>query len=294
MSKRIESKTSKTAEFTCMIRCLSYLERRTQYRSDDSVSFIIMNSMIKLLIRFPFVRVFIIKGFPWGMYEYVISRTKYIDEAFETALEDETKQILFLGAGFDSRGIRFYEKAKNIRIFEIDAPVTQSTKLKRYKEEGISIPGNLIFVPVDFNRQSIFDRLLECGFERDKKSLVIMEGLTMYLPPESIDSLFRTIQSLTAEGSRIVFDFIYTSVLKHENRYRGEKELLEATSKNGESFSFGLDKNAVPEFLCKYSFKVSDIADNTVLENRYFKDDSGKQTVKMSGTHCIVSATRVF
>jgi len=107
MPKRIELKTSRTAEFTCMVRCLSYLESRPQYKSDDFISCIIMNLLIKSFIGFPFVRKRMIDGFPSGMYEYIIARTKYIDEAVKAALEDKTDQILILGADFDSRGIRF-------------------------------------------------------------------------------------------------------------------------------------------------------------------------------------------
>jgi methyltransferase (TIGR00027 family) len=294
MPKRIESKTSRTAEFTCMVRCLSYLEKQPLLKTDDYISLVIMNSAIKRLIRFPFARKRVIGSFPSGMYEYVIARTKYIDEAVKAALEDETEQILILGAGFDSRGIRFHDIAGNTKIFELDAPVTQNAKLERYKEKGISVPDNLIFIPVDFDKQSISDRFSECGFERGRKSLIVMEGLTMYLQAESIDSLFKIIQDFAGEGSRIVFDFIYGSVLSHENLYQGEKELVESTLKSGESFCFGLEKENVPGFLSKYGFKVTDISDNTALDNKYFRDDDGRLMAKVNGTHCLVSAARKF
>lgn len=290
MTKRIESKTSRTAEFTCMVRCLSYLEKRPQYKSDDYVSLIIMNSLIKFFIKFPVIKRCMINNFVSGMYEYVISRTKYIDETVKAALLDGTEQILILGAGFDSRGIRFRDTANRTKIFELDAPATQNAKIERYKEKGVNIPNNLIFIPIDFDKQSISDRLSECGFERGKKSLIVMEGLTMYLQPESIDNLFNILNDFTGEGSRIVFDFIYTSVLNHKNLYQGEKELVESTSKNGEKFCFGLEKENVAEFLAQYGFEILDISDSSALEDRFFRN--GKRQTTVNGAHCIMTASK--
>lgn len=292
MSKRIESETSRTAEFTCLARCLSYLEKRPQYRSDDYISYIIMNSLIKLFIRLPIIRRLFISKLPPGMYEYVIARTKYIDEAVKAALQDGAEQILILGAGFDSRGIRFHDMANNAKIFELDAPVTQNAKIERYKKMRIGIPGNLVFIPIDFDKQSIPYKLSECGFERGKKCLIIMEGLTMYLQPESIDSLFKIVSDFTGKESKIVFDFIYSSVLDHKNLYRGEKKLVELVSKSDEGFCFGLEKENIPQFLSKYGFEISDISDSSALENKYFKDKNGNILAPVNGTHCIVTAVR--
>jgi O-methyltransferase involved in polyketide biosynthesis len=96
MKKRIQSKTSRTAEFTCTTRCLSYLEKRPQFHTDDSVSWAIMNGLVKPFLRIrPLARWFLDKNVP-GMYAYVIARTKYIDEAFQTALRANMEQILIL------------------------------------------------------------------------------------------------------------------------------------------------------------------------------------------------------
>lgn len=292
MPKRIDSNTSRTAEFTCMVRYLSYLEKRPQYKTYDYVSPVIMNSFMKFITLFPAARRFILNKIPAGMYEYVIARTKYIDEAVNRALSDGTEQILILGAGFDSRGIRFHKTGNSVKVFELDAYATQNAKIERYKEKGIVIPDSLIFVSIDFDKQSVSERLSECGFEKNKKCLIIMEGLTMYLQPESVDSLFKIINDFTGKESRIIFDFIYASVLEYKNLYQGEKELLESTSKAGEKFCFGLNKEDVQGFLSSYGFTVSDIADDAALNKKYFLDGDGKQISSVNGTHCLITAIK--
>ena len=70
------------------------------------------------------------------------------------ALEGGFDQIVIFGAGFDSRALRFNEKNKATTIFELDAPMTQQDKLKGFQSRKLSLPKSLIFVPIDFNRET--------------------------------------------------------------------------------------------------------------------------------------------
>jgi len=288
--RRIESRTSRTAEYTCLTRCLSYLEEREQYKSGDYVSMSIMNTLIRQLIRLPvFRRRFRDAGAP-GMYEYVIARTKYFDSEFLRALGDGVEQVLIFGAGFDTRGIRFRESSPSARIFELDAPATQAAKLKRYHQKKIAIPGNLLFVPIDFDRESLPERLTQAGFQKGRSCLFLLEGLTMYLTPESVDATFRAIREFAGIGSRIVFDYIYASVLRRENLYEGERELYNGVANTGERFCFGIEKGLVKEFLGAYGFTPENILDADALQDMYFRNKQGELTGTVNKTHCIVSA----
>ena len=292
MDRRIETKVSRTAEFTCFARTLSYLEKREPYKSGDYISLIIVNSLIKLLIKIPPVRNMFIRMQPAGMYEYVIARTKFIDMEFQKAMREGVEQVLIFGAGFDSRSIRFRQISGNARIFELDVPVTQNAKIKRYKEKGINIPENLTFIPIDFDRESIPEKLLESGFKKGMKSLFILEGLTMYLQPSSVEETFKIIQEFAGGGSKVVFDHIYASVLRGENLYEGEKELCRSVSGSNEGFCFGIEKGTTNEFLSSYGFDALRIIDSNALEDMFFKDEQGKPLARVNGTHCIVTAVK--
>lgn len=290
MSRRIESKTSRTAEFTCLARAQSYMENRAQYKSNDYIALAIMNRFVKLLIQTVLGRKIIMGLQPVGMYEYVIARTKLIDKEFMQALSDGFEQILIFGAGFDSRGIRFKDSARGARIFELDTPITQTSKINRYKEMRIAIPENLVFIPIDFEKDSLPQRLMESGFNKSKKSLFLLEGLTMYLQPEAVDGTFKIIREFAGTGSKIVFDHIYASVLRRENLYDGEKELYGSVNKNKEQFCFGIEKGSVDEFLSHYGMEALSVHDSNALEDMFFKDINGNLVSKVNGTHCIVAA----
>src|SRR5215207_5387043 len=48
-------------------------------------------------------------------------RTKHFDAALDDALSTGTRQVIILGAGFDSRGYRFRDRLRNVRFVEVDA-----------------------------------------------------------------------------------------------------------------------------------------------------------------------------
>jgi methyltransferase (TIGR00027 family) len=235
---------------------------------------------------------FLNKIYPAGMYEYVIARTKFIDSEFGKALQDGVEQAVIFGAGFDSRAIRFRHRSKSAVIFELDAPVTQTAKIMRYKEKGIATPENLVFIPVDFERESISDRLVESGFKRDRKSLFLLEGLTMYLQPGSVDNTFKIIREFAGTGSVLLFDHIYASIVRGENLYEGERQLTLSVSKRNERFCFGIEKGSIKEFLSGYGFEALQVMDSNALENMFFKDKDGKILARVNGTHCIITAQK--
>ncbi len=291
MAQRIESRTSRTAEMTCFSRAASYSEDRAQYKSDDYISAVLVPSFIKPLTKIPCVRRNFIKWFnPKGIYEYVIARTKFIDTEFKNTLAEGFEQILIFGAGFDSRAIRFHTIAKDTKIFELDVPVTQNAKIERFREKGVITPENLVLIPINFEKQSIGDRLKESGFETNKKSLFILEGLTMYLQPEAVDQIFKIIQGYSGSGSKIVFDYIYASVLRKENLYYGEEDMLRRVSRVNEAWVFGIEKGSINEFLSKYGFEAVCHLDANDLEDRFFNDEKGKIVGRVNGTHCLVTA----
>jgi methyltransferase (TIGR00027 family) len=289
--KRIDTTTSRTAEWTCICRAISSLEKATCYRSDDHIAKLLLPDFVRLLIRIPFVGRLLSRVIaPKGIYEYVIARTKYIDAVFKQSLADGFDQVLIFGAGFDTRALRFQDMVRSTTIFELDVPTTQDAKISQYQKRGFSVPQNVVFIPIDFDKESLPVKIEKAGFDRHRKSLFILEGLLMYLQPESVDKTFRTIQDFAGTGSEIVFDCIYASVLRHEDTYYGERGIADSVAKASEQWHFGIEKGEVEGFLATYDFKLLDHKDARELEEMYFKDASGKIVGRVNGTHCLVRA----
>lgn len=56
------------------------------------------------------------------------------------ALRENLPQVVFLGAGYDSRPYRFQDLLRNTRIFELDIASTQQRKRQVLERAGVAIP----------------------------------------------------------------------------------------------------------------------------------------------------------
>jgi methyltransferase (TIGR00027 family) len=291
--KRIEVTTSRTAEWTCLCRAISSLEKSGFYKSDDRLAICLLPYFLMLLIRIPFAGRLMLRIFaPTGAYEYGIARTKYIDAVFRQALSDRFNQILLFGAGFDTRALRFQQEAGQTRIFELDAPLTQQAKIHQYRKRHLGIPSNLVFIAIDFDRELLSAKLETAGFQRDRKSLFILEGLLMYLEPKSVHQTFQIIEQYAGAGSRVVFDYVQATVLRHQTLLYGQSKIEQSVSKAGEQWRFGIEPAEIKQFVTAYGFKLSDHRCAQELEVTYFQNASGRRIGRINGTHCIVSASR--
>jgi methyltransferase (TIGR00027 family) len=291
--QRIETKTSRTAEFTCMSRAASYRETRECYKGDDTIAYILVPGFIRFILRFPRIcRLYHRFLAPKGIYEYVIARTNYIDSVFIEVLEKGFGQIVIFGAGFDSRAQRFDHLNRSTRIFELDAPMTQEEKLEAFQKKNIMIPENLTFIPINFNKERLPEKLTEAGFEEGRKSLFLLEGVTMYLSHAAIENTFGHIRDISGRGSLVVFDYIYAGVLRREHRYYGERNIVRTVGKAGEGWSFALEEGEIEDFLGTYGFSIKDHSSAQELEKRYFTNQEGRIVGRINGTHSLVTAVR--
>ena len=136
-----------------------------------------------------------------------LCRAAYAEKALKTAVLTGTKQYVILGAGMDTFAFREPAFLSKYRVFEVDHPLTQADKRERIARAGWTVPDNLAFVPTDFTKGSLAERLIAAGFDPSAKSFFSWLGVTYYLSAEAIDTMLSTLSSLCADGSALVFDY---------------------------------------------------------------------------------------
>ena len=94
------------------------------------------------------------------------------------------EQYVILGAGLDSFAWR---QTIGVRVFEVDHPATQAWKRLRLDALGIAVPPELVWVPVDFEVESIADGLARAGIG-SSPTFVSWLGVTPYLSLDAIDA----------------------------------------------------------------------------------------------------------
>ena len=285
-NNRIESKASLTALMAAIHRSLATKDKRLENPGPDNLAHIFLPPKAKFFLSFAFFRNIMTKKLHKkvpGTYEYLTARTKFFDEKFIHAAKEKTPQIVFLGAGFDTRAIRFQHLTKDLIIYELDASTTQIEKKKYLESKKIQFPKNIVFVPINFNSGDLKQTLLSYGYDPNKKSLFIWEGVTMYINEKAIKETLYFIKHNSGTGSTVAFDYFYDSVIKGTCNSFGAKELNESARKVGEKFIFGIKEGRAREFLKENGFTLINNYTPEEFEEKYLSIDGGNNIGKMYG-----------
>jgi methyltransferase (TIGR00027 family) len=136
-----------------------------------------------------------------------VMRSRYAEDCLQDAFDNSVRQYVLLGAGLDTFAYRQPSWASSLRIFEVDHPATQRWKRRRLTEGGISVPDNLSFVPVDFEKVSLAATLPQVGVDFSAPIFFSMMGVSQYLTEAALDQTLRLVLSAPAP-SEIVFSFV--------------------------------------------------------------------------------------
>lgn len=209
-----------------------------------------------------------------GTYGFAIARTRHFDDVLLSESRAGVEQVVLLGAGYDSRPFRFRDALARMKVFEIDHPGTQSRKrhmLERVKEAS---PANLFFIPMDFNRCSVQEALVEHGFSVEERTLFLWEGVSYYLPQQIVEGLLDFVSGCAA-GSSIVFDYATKRFANGDTSTYGSKHVSRWLKKIREPFLFGLDPDETKEFLRRLKLQVVSDLGPEELEKLYLKTKEG-------------------
>jgi methyltransferase (TIGR00027 family) len=141
-----------------------------------------------------------------GILLHYALRKKCIAGLVRSALINGATQVVIIGAGLDPLGSELHQEFPSAQFWEIDHPATQ-----RHKARPLSTIGaeRLHFVAMDLSATT-FGRepLIKTSFDPTQRSVWIAEGLLMYLTLDVVSSLMRTLKSLSAPSSQLVFTFM--------------------------------------------------------------------------------------
>ena len=292
-----EGKPSITAELTAAVRAAESLRPKHKRVCYDPLA--------KKFLGFPFSILaknrLLVKIVLWeveriapGIASEVIARTRYIDDRLNACIKDGIRQLVILGAGYDTRPYRFGELKGNVKVYELDFPATQSVKTQRVRKSLGSLPQNVIYVPIDFEKDTLDTKLLEHGYDRKLKTLFIWEGVTYYLTPQAIDSTLAFIAGNSGAGSSVIFDYAFQSLLDGTSELKQLNLLLKAYERVGtaitaEHFLSGFREGTIDNFLLERGFSVKEHVTGEYFEKAYFQGVS--QTRELSRLGGIIHAT---
>jgi methyltransferase (TIGR00027 family) len=128
-----------------------------------------------------------------------------IDELVTRELQAGATELVFLGAGFDTRAYRL-EGMGGATVFELDHPATQARK--RALGSGLVTRARAHhFIAADLEREDPRVPLVSAGFRMASRSAVLFEGVTMYLGWPAIERTLGALEALCAPGSALLLTY---------------------------------------------------------------------------------------
>jgi methyltransferase (TIGR00027 family) len=264
--KTVESKPSATALTVAFCRALAAKEDRPELKGPDYIAEIFLNVEAKALLGKGDTRAWAIQNLVTPpLYGYFLARTAYIDSVFAHSCREGIPQIVFLGAGYDTRSIRYRDYIKNTKIYELDIPTTQKRKIDCLCEAGLKAPETLTYVPINFEKENILDVLLKSGYDPTIQSLFIWEGVMYYLTKSSVESILKFIAEQSGSKSRICFDCL-------------NEELQSVNA--AEPFRFWMKSDELSVLLSDFGLKTIEVLDSAEMKKRYLTLSDGVQSEK--------------
>ena len=290
------NKISFCAEAACIFRYLSTLDPDPKTRNPDYMAEQFVN--MEIAAQFPgFGLDFKDAKLVWdqmgsGLTYYANARTHHIDASLTAVLKAGFKQVIIMGAGFDSRSYRFHTKYPDVRFFEIDLPATSEDKQHRVKKLMGQEPEWVTFIPIDFNTQSLDDALSQAGCIFDQRTFYIWEGVTYFVSRNGVENTFGFIAEHSAPKSQIIFDYMLEDVVQgiDYSAYGARSTVDSVACIIGEPYVFGIDPQQIESFLNLRGLSLLSDLGPVELTQGYLICSDGKALGKIAGFLRIVVA----
>jgi len=153
--------------------------------------------------------------------------------------EPGLRQVVLLGAGFDTRAARLAREG--VRFFEVDREETQAVKLAGLARLAGYPIQNATYVTCDFERQDFLERLGGSGYRADQPALFLWEGVTAYLTEPAVRATLHRIAEGAHPGSVVAFDHLRKRIVYGGGRDPKDHESRLFVADLGEPLCFGVD-----------------------------------------------------
>ena len=190
-----------------------------------------------------------------GLMLHFMLRKRWIEAAVRGALDRGCRQVVVLGAGFDTLAARLAPQFAAAQFIEVDHPATQAPKRAAVQRS------NLEFVAADLARVSLAQALGASAYKPGERSVFVLEGLLMYLSAEQVSALFAAIAGLQRSGGELVFTTMEPAPngrSAFHNATWVERALLAAWK---EPVRWAISRNDLPVTLTGWGLRLREVAD---------------------------------
>ena len=252
-------RASKTAEYMAFFRGLETARPKGRSLFQDPFAGLFLSPTLKLLVALsslPIGRDLIprlVQREAPGAFSSGVARTRLIDDLLERTVREGAKQVILLGAGFDTRALRL-DFLKDTAVIEIDHPDTSRVKQEILKSKTAGLPGNVSYCQADFNRQSLDDTGAASNIDFGTAATIIWEGVTNYLSANAVDATFKWTEKFSRVD--VIFTYIDKKVLHHPEEFVGTESVQRYLRDAEEQWTFGFSPPELPGYLTAHGLSL--------------------------------------
>jgi methyltransferase (TIGR00027 family) len=197
-----------------------------------------------------------------AMRVFIAARHRFAEDAVAAAVARGVRTVVVLGAGLDTFAYR--NPFAGVRVVEVDHPATQAWKRERLAVAGIEIPPSVSYTGVDFEKESLGDRL-----ELDGPAFFIWLGVVPYLTRAGFDETVRFVAS--AVGNEVVFDYAQSPERMSPERRAQLEARAERVARIGEPWLTYFEPDEIAAELTGLGFTSIEDLGPAQLAERFFR-----------------------
>jgi methyltransferase (TIGR00027 family) len=198
------------------------------------------------------------------------------------------RQLVVLGAGLDTYAYR-NPFGEGLRIFEMDNSATQVWKRRLLAEADIKLPDSLVFVPINFERDIIAEKLKASGYDPEQQTFFTWLGVVPYLTEKAIWTTLAFIASLP-NGAHVVFDYSNPPTSLSPKMLNAHQKRAAQVAKLGEAFITCIETDKLLAQLMAMGFVEIEDEGPLQMFARFFPDFASP--VPEKGGHVLHATTR--
>lgn len=218
---------------------------------------------------------------------FMAARSRYVEDQLADAVANGVTQYVVLGAGLDTYAYR--NPFASLRVFEVDFPATQEWKRQMLAGAGIAVPSELVFVPLDFEHQTLAEGLARAGLDGGKAAFFGWLGVVPYLTLEAFRATLEVIARMPA-GSAVSFDYAMSRETLSALGQKAFDALSERVAAAGEPFRLFFKPEELESESRRAGFQRVEQVGTEQINEMYFKERADGLRLSPLGLAILVTA----
>ncbi|MEN0067670.1 MAG: class I SAM-dependent methyltransferase [Myxococcota bacterium] len=182
-------------------------------------------------------------------------RKRWMEQEVERAIANGATQLLVLGAGLDTLGLRLVRRHPSLRVGEVDHPASH-----KQKQQAVGAESGLHLMACDFSHQRLTE-VVGPPFDPATPTVVVCEGVLPYLSRTETAALFEDLGGF--ESVTLLFTFLARHSPTGRMPYGPFMRLFAAFK--GEPMRMQMSPDEMKEFVSEMGWTLEEVTHTPAL-----------------------------